>query len=416
MKRIGMLAAAAALMMVSCAKVNTVGNVATDTTLEALDFGVYVPQTRAGEPGEMDNTKLRSTGFGVIAFEEAGGYSGTIKPNFMYNQEVSYNSTTAKWEYAPIKYWPNQLTDNGVTDGQSATSQNAHMVSFFAYAPYVDNAGGTSGITAMSAKNNTGDPTLSYAVSADLHDHVDLVWGTSNGAVWKNVAGGFNTVEDGLPYINMQKPLLGTNVNFRFYHALAQLNLSAVSSYNIVGAGGDAKDGVKITISDVVLTVPGMYDTGVLNLHNTVAKKPEWDFTAAKDSTFVFDIYDDRLHPDVRDSYTPGDTSTQPVGVIATEGPVLADGEYFTLLPREVSTTVTVKVTYYVTTDDSNLDDGYSRVENIISKQITFPNGFRHGTKNNIRMILGLSEVGLSGEVVDWETNVPIEAYMPKNQ
>ena len=417
MKKTVILAAAAAMVLAACAKIDTVPTGTTPASQKdlAMDFDVYVAQTKAGSAGEMNDAKLKATGFGVIAFEQAGGYDKSIKPNFMYNQEVTYNTSAAKWEYHPIKYWPNQLTDNGATDGSGALSADAHKVSFFAYAPYCEpGASETEGITAISPASTAGDPTITYAVSDDLDKNVDLVWGTSNGATWNNVAGGTNTCAEGLPYIDLQKPALNTKVNFKFYHALAQLNLTAQMSYNIVGAGGTAQDGVKITIAQVELLVPGMYDKGVLNLNNTEAKKPLWDFTSASDTDLDLIVNDDKLHANVKDAGA-GKVATQPAGVIATEGPVLATNKYFTLLPREVSTDVTVKVTYYVTTDDDHLDDGYSRVENIISRTINFPNGFKAGTKNNIKMILGLSEIALSGEVVDWETGTNLVDYWPKN-
>lgn len=414
MKKFFLLPALAAVVLAGCAKISSVETLREESPT-ALDFGVYVPQTKAGSAGEMDQTKLQTTGFGVFAFEEAGGYSKSIKPNFMYNQEVTFNSTDNKWEYHPVKYWPNQLADNGTTDGNGASSATAHKVTFFAYAPYVASAEGAEGITAMSAKSLAGDPTLTYVVSEDLDKNVDLVWGTSNGAAWNNVAGGTNTCAEGLPYIDLQKPAIGTKVHFKFYHALAQLNLTAQMSYNIVGAGGTAQDGVKITIAQVELLVPGMYDKGVLNLNNTEAKKPLWDFTSASDTDLDLIVNDDKLHANVKDAGA-GKVATQPAGVIATEGPVLATNKYFTLLPREVSTDVTVKVTYYVTTDDANLDDGYSRVENVISKTINFPLGFKAGTKNNIKMILGISEVALSGEVEEWETGTDLVDYWPKNK
>ncbi len=409
MKRALILSAAAALVFAACAKVE---KVQTKTEDKPVNFGVYVPQTKAGEAGEMNNAKLQSTGFGVMAYVKAGDYDGSIKANFMYNQEVKYSSSA--WSYTPIKYWPNQLTDDGTTDGQGAWSQQAQKVSFFAYAPFVASAGGTEGIIAMTAKDQTGDPKITYKVSDDLDKNVDLVWGTSNGNVWNNVAGGTNTVAEGLPYTNLQKPAIDTKVHFKFYHALAQLNLIAQGSFNIVGVGGDAKDGVKITIKEIELKVPGMYDQGVLNLNNTTAKVPNWDFTSATDTDLTLSISGTKLHNTVIDA---GDVAaaSQPAGVTNAEGPVLAANKYFTLLPREVSTNVTVKITYYVTTDDTNLDDGYSRVENIIKKTITFPNGFKAGTKNNIKLVLGLSEVALSGEVVDWETGSTIEVFLPKN-
>ena len=421
MKKTVILAAAAAMALAGCAKVDTVPTSTPANQKDlAMDFGVYVAQTKAGSAGEMDQTKLQTTGFGVFAFEEAGGYSKSIKPNFMYNQEVTFNSTATKWEYHPVKYWPNQLTDDGTTDGNGASSATAHKVTFFAYAPYVASAEGTEGITAMSAKSLAGDPTLTYVVSEDLDKNVDLVWGTSNGAAWNNVAGGTNTCAEGLPYIDLQKPAIGTKVHFKFYHALAQLNLTAQMSYNIIGAGGTAADGVKITIKEVELTVPDMYRQGVLNLNNITAKQPLWSFDGQTPASLSLVVNDDKLHTDVKDA-GPAEAADQPAGVIATEGPVVATGKYFTLLPREKADgeggiDVTVKVTYYVTTDDANLDDGYSRVENVISKTINFPRGFKAGTKNNIKMILGISEVALSGEVEEWETGTDLVDYWPKNK
>ena len=55
-------------------------------------------------------------------------------------------------------------------------------------------------------------------------------------------------------------------------------------------------------------------------------------------------------------------------------------------------------------------------IENVISKTINFPRGFKAGTKNNIKMILGISEVALSGEVEEWETGTDLVDYWPKNK
>ena len=413
MKKTAIFISIAVTVLGACTKIDT--SVQRIETNEPLSFGVYVPQTKAGAAGEMDNTKLQSTGFGVIAYEKEGAYDGSTKPTFMYNQLVEYSSS--KWTYTPVKYWPNQLNDDGTTDGQGAWSQKAHTVSFFAYAPYVASIGSTEteGIIAMSAASATGDPTITYKISDDLDKNVDLVWGTSNGATWTNVAGGDNTAAAGMPYLSLQKPAIGTKVNFKFYHALAQLNVSAQGAFNIAAAGGTAKDGVKVTIKEVVLTVPGMYDQAVLNLNNTTAKTPKWDVTGATDTDLTLTVSGTKLNAAVLDAGAVK-AASQPAGVTATAGPVLATNKYYTLIPREVSTTVTVKVTYYVTTDDTNLDDGFSRVENVIKKDITFTNGFKAGTKNSIKMILGLSEVVLSGEVADWETGDTIEVYLPKNK
>ena len=44
-------------------------------------------------------------------------------PNFMYDQEVTYNSTLSRWTYNPVKYWPNNA-ENTLT--------------FWAYCPQYD--------------------------------------------------------------------------------------------------------------------------------------------------------------------------------------------------------------------------------------------------------------------------------------
>lgn len=407
MKRNVILTALAALALASCAKVENAVPVPQAKPV-SMDFGVYVPQTKAGAAGAMDDAKLRSTGFGVMAYVEAGGYTGSASANFMYNQQVTYSGSG--WTYSPVKYWPNQLDDTGI----GGDGQPARTVSFFAYAPYVETAGGTEGITALY--DGTGDPTLTYRISEDLNKHVDLIWGTSDGTTWSNAAGGGNPVAEGLPYLNLQKPVAGTKVAFRFLHALSQLNLSVVGAYNVIPAGGNPADGVKVTVGEVVLSIPGQYEEAVLNLNNTDPKKPRWQLPvppATKDLSLT--LSGDRLHPDILDAGAVG-VLGQPAGVGAAEKPLLAENKYFTFIPKEDPVTITLKITYYVTTDDPNLEGGFCRVENVISKNLTLPHGFRAGTRNNIRLILGLSEVSLSAEVSDWETGQTVGTYLPKNE
>jgi len=91
------------------------------------------------------------------------------------------------------------------------------------------------------------------------------------------------------------------------------------------------------------------------------------------------------------------------------------DGKYYTVIPTGTSTTVNVKVTYYVTTDDADLKNGYSRVQNVISKDVVFSSGFAAGTKNTIKMILGISEVKFEAEVSDWADGTTGTVNLPIN-
>ena len=407
------LAAVAALVLSACAKIET----ETPVVDEPIAFGAYAGNalTKAGAAGEMTTDSLKKYGFGVFAYQTTGDYAADTTANFMYNTKVS----TASWTYSPIKYWPNQI-QNGNTDSQPATAFQADKVSFFAYAPHVAATAATgiptgdvtSGITALTSNATKGDPKVTYKVSNDLDSQVDLLWAVSKGAAWTNVAGTTNTPTSGKPYLNLQKPAIGTAIHFYFKHALAQLKLQAVAAYNQVEAGGTAKNGVKITIKEVVLTVPGMTQTATLNLNNTTADTALWE-NASGSTDLTLTVSGDNLNAALKDGGAVT-AATQPAGVTGTATDVIVSGKYYTLIPKAASTTVNVKVTYYVTTDDTDLGGGFSRVENVISKDVTFAK-FDAGTKNTIKMTLGISEVKFEAEVENWADGTTQTVDLPIN-
>ena len=413
MKKIFTLAAVAALVLASCAKIETIDR----NVDEPIAFAGYAGNalTKAGAYGEETTTSLQTNGFGVFAYQTTGDYSASATPNFMYNTKVS----TSSWTYSPIKYWPNQI-QAGNTDSQPATAFQADKVSFFAYAPHVAATASsgavsdvTEGITALTSNATAGDPKVTYKVSADLDKQVDLLWAVSKGAAWTNVAGTTNTPTSGKPYLNLQKPAIGTAIHFYFKHALAQITLKAVAAYNQTAAGGTAQDGVKITIKQVELSVPGMTQTAVLNLNNTTADTPLWE-SASGSADLALTVSGSNINSALLDG---GDVApaSQPAGVTASEQNVIVDGKYYTVIPKAASTTVNVKVTYYVSTPDSDLLKGYSRVENVISKDVVFSSGFAAGTKNTIKMILGISEVKFEAEVSDWTYGLTGTVNLPIN-
>ena len=108
--------------------------------------GARVPvgfSTSVGEPTmSRALTTDNLTSMGVFA-----SYTGqddwnatTSKLNFMYNQQVSRANNSSPWTYTPVKYWPNTTTDK---------------LSFFAYAPYVDES--AAGGSTPSFQGNTVD-------------------------------------------------------------------------------------------------------------------------------------------------------------------------------------------------------------------------------------------------------------------
>jgi len=412
MKKYFFFAALAAVALGACTKIETGENFA-DINIP-VSLGAYTGQTvtKAGAAGELTNTALQNNGFGVFAYQTTGT-AALATPNFMYNTHVS----GASWTYSPVKYWPNQI-QAGDTDSQPATAYQADKVSFFAYAPYVDHKStlGTSGITALTANNASGDPKVTYTASTTLDEQVDLCWGVVNPTTdqtWSTVAGTSISLAKGMPFLGLQKPALNTTIHFYFRHALAQLNLKAVAAYNQAAQGGTAKDGVKITIEEVVLTVPGMNTSAVLNLNNTVANTPKWE-SATGSSDLVFTVSGDNIHADLKDEGPKKAAEMTATGVTGDPKDVIVANKYFTVIPAETAKTINVKVTYYVTTDDADLATGYSRVKNVISKDVDF-SALAAGTKNTIKMILGISEVKFEAEVSPWETGVNTEVKLPVN-
>lgn len=426
------LAAAAALALVACAKVETINN----STPEAVSFGVYLPKTvatKAGAAGTLttdgtDGTdpakvfaSLQDEGFGVFAtYSDGGNYDASIGPNFMYNQKVYWDGSSA-WTYSPFKYWPNEtITDN---NGANAPA-NADKLSFFAYAPYVgDTTNGnvftgsdTEGITAFTANNATTDPKVTYTLATTPDKAVDLVWGVAatSGVLYADVHNANVNTTAGLPLINLTKPAHDFVIPFLFKHATSRLALKIQGAFDQVAVGGSKAAETKVTVESVTLSFPA-YTSAKLNLNNTVANTPKWEDTTGDGANTVFTVSGDKLNATILDTT---DAIPQTVeGVTATEKNLFVnDKTFFTLIPRASSTTVRVTITYYVTTADDALADDGSRIQNVIYKDITFDSGFAAGVSNTIKIILGLTSVQLEAEVEPWADGIVKNVDLPMNK
>lgn len=98
---------------------------------------------------------------GVFTYFTNGAFSeGSSTPNFMYNQRVERQTGDGSWTYSPVKYWPGNATEK---------------LSFFAYAPYVDETASGGSNPAFKGVAETGFPTLTYTVPAAENSQVDLL-------------------------------------------------------------------------------------------------------------------------------------------------------------------------------------------------------------------------------------------------
>lgn len=407
MKKFLILTAAAVAVFASCAK--TIDNTRNTGQGDVLSFGVYVPQTKAGAAGQTTTASIQRTeanggGFGVFAYyTDDADYSASAKPNFMYNQGVFYNAS--KWEYTPVKYWPNEY-------GSGANSTGTDKLSFFAYAPYVATASGPYGITAFTPANNAaGDPTITYVIDPTPSTAVDLCWAVD--------------ATDGFPWINKTKQSTSGTIAFLFKHALARFNVNVRGYFDDVRAaeGAVSTDNIdsntKITIEKI--EIKGTFaPSGTLNLKNTTANKALWTPDAAAETTLTIPNTD--IHSSLKatvngETSFPGITgvTNANVNVFTGAAPAKTDATYYTFIPTDANTTLNVKITYYVTTQDAKLDGEISCVKNVIDKDITFTGGFACGLNYNLNIVLGMTTVKLEATVSDWADPSNVDIDLPVN-
>lgn len=305
MKKHLFIAAAAVLALASCTTSEEtfqgIDFAQEEAQNNAIQFGTYMGNqvmTRSGYKGNISTPELKGAagGFGVFAYytgntdyESYRATSGVKYPNFMYNQNVTWSTARAtdgtyitNWEYAPLKYWPNDIANSAVDDQTpAATGSDSYggKLSFFAYAPYVavssqatptgvagaSVADATYGIIAFSGNKYSGgdgrysDPFITYLMKDDGTDVVDLLWGTSNMTSTVNVLGASNNgvastattvtpwattatdytdeiLKDYTTAADMTKQKTQGTVDFAFKHALAKVGGSEKNSDNPTGA------------------------------------------------------------------------------------------------------------------------------------------------------------------------------------
>lgn len=203
------------------------------------------PLTRAttGLIPTTDSLKATPEGFGVFAYltdatpfnttnfkDKDNATTSAFSNFFMQNQQVTWGVQYVEngdddnltndiihrdWVYAPLKYWPNS-TDNAAS----------RYISFFAYAPYVAEAGATAGVTNFT-RSDDRTPHVIYQIGA-ADEQVDLLWAncidaTRNGDGLITIGRNAEDTEDSLYF---QK------VPLTFHHALSAIDIYVQRVYD----------------------------------------------------------------------------------------------------------------------------------------------------------------------------------------
>lgn len=459
------------LMMVSCTSEDTTASSSSGASAAtAVTFKPYIGsgETRATYPadaggngivGAIDNDRLKTTSFGVFAqYTENtawGSYTKTTPFNFMWNQQVTWDSENGVWTYAPVKYWPN---DNQPADLNGAQGSQAHSyLNFFAYAPYMpvetpssgfdkkdedgdDDDDGTDpdhdGIVAVSANSaNVNASYIYYRTSNDSpfnpDESVDLLWATQQD-LWKMKSSGEG-------YVNGQ-------VNLPFRHALSKLEITVktlidrTANHTSDAYSTELDANSKVFIESATITTPDFYTEGKLMLtpYDATPTVPRWDYTgleAKKNTGFSFDSTTGNEIEDIRyairyaapnlptnrnwdgqdaatDLYdyeqAKEDFDAMEAGVLTTEQQLAATSSTFMFPPSLNEKAITVNIVYHVVTYDANLvlnnPKYYSDVTNNITATLDNAS-FKFEANKQYKLILdlGLTSAKFTlAEITQW--------------
>lgn len=365
----------------------------------AIEFSTYLGRNAQGSRGtETSTTSIQTRGFGVLAYYTGQtDFADTNKPNFMWNQQVTYDKTNKIWEYTPVKYWPTKVGDK---------------VSFFAYAPYV--AGGNANDIVLSGNSVAGAPTATITLPDDPSNTIDFV-----AAVQMN-----KTHDNGENANN--------NVKFTLKHEMTRVKVQAKLDKSVY-SDTDDKHKTFVVIKKVTFNDKGeFYKSGTYTFSTDDSKRGTWA-SAANASTYTLDL-NGVLNTELikaegaKGETHSGDYKTGVQGlklVDTTAKDLFKTNEYLFLIPVSADNgdgltngNATATIEYDIVTEDSKLVAGYSCTS--ATKTVLLPAGtLKQGKSYNYIFTIKLDEIVLNAEVEGWDEiasdsniNVP---YTPDN-
>lgn len=376
------LIACAALTMTGCSN-DEINAPQLSQGNNAIEFSTYLGRNAQGSRGtETSTTSIQTSGFGVLAYyTEQADFANTNKPNFMWNQKVTYDKTNTNWEYTPVKYWPTKVGDK---------------VSFFAYAPYVE--GGDANGIVLSKNNETGAPTATITLPEDPSQTIDFVAAVQMNKTHDNSASANN------------------NVSFTLKHEMTRVKVQAKLDKSVY-SDTDDKHKTFVVIKNVTFNDKGQfYKSGKYTFPTDDSKRGTWTPTANA-STYTLDL-NGVLNTELikaigaKGANHSGDYKTGVQGlklVDNTAKDLFKNSEYLYLIPVSADNgdgltngKATATIEYDIVTEDSKLVAGYSCTSAI--KTVLLPTGtLKQGISYNYIFTIKLDEIVLSATVKKWD-------------
>ncbi|MGN0057095.1 MAG: fimbrillin family protein [Phocaeicola plebeius] len=373
------LIACAALTMTGCSN-DEVSYDSPKQEAHAIQFSTYLGKNVQGRGTINDDAALQNSGFGVTAF-----YTGQTTwttpskaPDFMYNQEVKYNTG---WAYSPVKYWPTMKNDK---------------ISFFAYAPY--STGNTNGIT-LPGKSEASTPTsLTFTVNDAASGMIDFVAAQAIDKMQKDAAAGGQEA-----------------VSFAFKHELSRLALKVKTSENLT-------TGSHVVLKKAELIADGYTKSATYTFANTtttadVATRGSWSNQTAMTTDYDLASIINFTAKDSEEGTTTTignkEYSERVREITGTEEALFTTNQYLFLIPSTdangaglTANTASIKFYYDIVTEDSKLNQTYSITE--AEKQVFLPAGIlKQGEAYNVTFTFNMDQIKVSGNITEWssETN-----------
>ncbi len=343
----------------------------------AIEFSTYLGRNAQGSRGtETSTTSIQNSGFGVLAYytENANFSADTNKPNFMWNQKVTYSNSA--WSYTPVKYWPTKVGDK---------------VSFFAYAPYVEN--GNNNVIVLSGNSVAGAPTATITLPDDPSKTIDFVAAVQMNKTHDNSASANN------------------NVSFTLKHEMTRVKVQAKLDKSVY-SDTDAKHKTFVVIKNVKFNDKGQfYKSGTYTFSTDDSKRGTW---ATTDNATAYSLDLNKVMKketikvtDAKGESGSGDYQKGEDGIkLVNTDPVslFKDDQYLFLIPvaNLIDGKATATIEYDIVTEDSRLAVGYSCTN--ATKTVKLPAGtLQQGKSYNYTFIINLDEIVLDATVEQWD-------------
>lgn len=340
----------------------------------AIEFSTYLGRNAQGSRGtETNDASIQNSGFGVLAYyTEQTNFAKSNKPNFMWNQKVTHNGTN--WEYTPVKYWPTKVGDK---------------VSFFAYAPYVEN--GNNNVIVLSGNSVAGAPTATITLPDDLSQTIDFV-----------------------AAVQMNKSEANNNVSFNLKHEMTRVKVQAKLDKSVYNTdASNTQNKTFVVIKDVKFNNNlNFYKSGIYTFSTDDSKRGKWAPVTNDSKTTSLDLNKAMAKETIKvtdpkgesgsGNYMTGENGVKLVDTTAKD--LFKNKEYLYLIPVPVDggDGLTATIEYDIVTEDSKLAVGYSCTNAI--KTVKLPAGaFQQGKSYNYTFIINLDEIVLDATVEKWD-------------